>query len=186
VPDGVINIVTTQQNVHEVGREMCESKIVRKVSFTGSTPVAKALYGMAASTLKKCVVFSIHRLPLISFLSNRVSIEAGGNSPFIVFDDADIEQAVQGNPSFTTFVRMVLNTPTKVLSHANSVVRVRHASVPIASTSNPLFTPTLLPAWQRRCRHLKLGMASTRQRMSCSHACSLGHRVDALIGLMAL
>jgi len=78
VPDGVINIVTTQQNVHEVGREMCESKIVRKVSFTGSTPVAKALYGMAASTLKK------------------VSIEAGGNSPFIVFDDADIEQAVQG------------------------------------------------------------------------------------------
>lgn len=53
VPDGVINIVTTQKNVNEVGREMCESKIVKKVSFTGSTPVAKSLYGMAASTLKK-------------------------------------------------------------------------------------------------------------------------------------
>ena len=53
VPDGVINIVTTQKNVLEVGREMCESKIVKKVSFTGSTPVAKSLYGMAASTLKK-------------------------------------------------------------------------------------------------------------------------------------
>ncbi|KIK98211.1 hypothetical protein PAXRUDRAFT_824122 [Paxillus rubicundulus Ve08.2h10] len=78
VPDGVINVVTTQQKVHEVGREMCESKIVKKVSFTGSTPVAKALYGMSASTLKK------------------ISIEAGGNAPFIVFDDADIEQAVQG------------------------------------------------------------------------------------------
>ncbi|KAF9226796.1 succinic semialdehyde dehydrogenase [Gyrodon lividus] len=78
VPDGVINIVTTQQNVHEVGREMCESKTVKKVSFTGSTSVAKALYGMSASTLKK------------------VSIEAGGNAPFIVFDDADIEQAVEG------------------------------------------------------------------------------------------
>ncbi|KAF9231351.1 Aldehyde/histidinol dehydrogenase [Melanogaster broomeanus] len=78
VPDGVINIVTTLKNVNEVGREMCESKTVRKVSFTGSTPVAKALYGMAASTLKK------------------ISIEAGGNAPFIVFDDADIEKAVEG------------------------------------------------------------------------------------------
>ncbi|KIJ69891.1 hypothetical protein HYDPIDRAFT_104549 [Hydnomerulius pinastri MD-312] len=78
VPDGVINIVTTQKNVNEVGREMCVSKTVRKVSFTGSTPVAKALYGMAASTLKK------------------ISIEAGGNAPFIVFDDADIDKAVEG------------------------------------------------------------------------------------------
>ncbi|EGO02083.1 hypothetical protein SERLA73DRAFT_104368 [Serpula lacrymans var. lacrymans S7.3] len=78
VPDGVINVVTTQKNVGEVGREMCESKTVKKVSFTGSTPVAKMLYGMAASTLKK------------------ISIEAGGNAPFIVFDDADIDQAVDG------------------------------------------------------------------------------------------
>ncbi|OJA20323.1 hypothetical protein AZE42_05446 [Rhizopogon vesiculosus] len=78
IPGGVINIVTTQKNVIEVGREMCESKIVKKVSFTGSTPVAKGLYGMAASTLKK------------------VSIEAGGNAPFIVFDDADIDKAVEG------------------------------------------------------------------------------------------
>ncbi|RDB19980.1 Glutarate-semialdehyde dehydrogenase DavD [Hypsizygus marmoreus] len=76
VPNGVINVVPTQKNVIEVGKEMCESKIVRKVTFTGSTPVAKLLYGMAASTLKK------------------VSIEAGGNAPFIVFDDADIDEAV--------------------------------------------------------------------------------------------
>lgn len=53
VPDGVINVVTTHKNVGEVGKEMCESKIVKKVSFTGSTPVAKLLAGMAASTLKK-------------------------------------------------------------------------------------------------------------------------------------
>ncbi|KAH7931169.1 succinic semialdehyde dehydrogenase [Leucogyrophana mollusca] len=78
VPDGVINIVTTQKNVLEVGREMCESKTVKKVSFTGSTAVAKTLYEMSASTLKK------------------VSIEAGGNAPFIVFDDADIDAAVEG------------------------------------------------------------------------------------------
>lgn len=74
----MINIVTTQNNVVEVGKEMCESKIVKKVSFTGSTPVAKLLYTMAASTLKK------------------ISFEAGGNAPFIVFGDADIDQAVEG------------------------------------------------------------------------------------------
>ncbi|KAI6130261.1 Aldehyde/histidinol dehydrogenase [Pisolithus croceorrhizus] len=78
VPDGVINVVTTQKNVEAVGRELCQNKMVKKVSFTGSTPVAKLLYGLASSTLKK------------------VSIEAGGNAPFIVFDDADIEKAVEG------------------------------------------------------------------------------------------
>lgn len=78
VPDGVINVVTTQKNVEAVGRELCQNKIVKKVSFTGSTPVAKLLYGLASSTLKK------------------VSIEAGGNAPFIVFDDADVEKAVEG------------------------------------------------------------------------------------------
>ncbi|KAI6024450.1 Aldehyde/histidinol dehydrogenase [Pisolithus marmoratus] len=78
VPDGVINVVTTQKNVDAVGRELCQNKIVKKFSFTGSTPVAKLLYGLASSTLKK------------------VSIEAGGNSPFIVFDDADVEKAVEG------------------------------------------------------------------------------------------
>ncbi|KAL1944396.1 hypothetical protein VTO73DRAFT_3581 [Trametes versicolor] len=78
VPPGVINVVTTHANVSEVGREMCENVAVKKVSFTGSTPVAKMLYGLAAGTLKK------------------VSIEAGGNAPFIVFDDADIDAAVAG------------------------------------------------------------------------------------------
>ena len=78
MPPGVINVVTTQANVAEVGREMCENTAVKKVSFTGSTPVAKLLYGMAASTLKK------------------VSLEAGGNAPFIVFDDADIDAAIEG------------------------------------------------------------------------------------------
>ncbi|TBU28323.1 succinic semialdehyde dehydrogenase [Dichomitus squalens] len=78
VPPGVINVVTTQANVNEVGREMCQNAAVKKVSFTGSTPVAKILYGLASTTLKK------------------VSIEAGGNAPFIVFDDADIDAAVEG------------------------------------------------------------------------------------------
>ncbi|OCH95922.1 succinate-semialdehyde dehydrogenase [Obba rivulosa] len=78
IPAGVINVITTQANVQEVGREMCTNSTVRKVSFTGSTPVAKTLYGLAAGTLKK------------------VSIEAGGNAPFVVFNDADIDEAVAG------------------------------------------------------------------------------------------
>ncbi|QRV87821.1 aldehyde dehydrogenase family protein [Ceratobasidium sp. AG-Ba] len=78
VPDGVINIVTTDKYIKDVGKELCESKDVKKVSFTGSTPVAKLLSQQASSTLKK------------------VSWEAGGNAPFIVFDDADIEKAVEG------------------------------------------------------------------------------------------
>jgi len=78
IPDGVINIVTTQKNVNDVGKEMCENSSVKKVTFTGSTAVAKLLYKISASTIKK------------------VSIEAGGNSPFIVFNDADIDQAVEG------------------------------------------------------------------------------------------
>jgi succinate-semialdehyde dehydrogenase / glutarate-semialdehyde dehydrogenase len=54
IPDGVINVVTTQKNVSEVAKEMCENRSVKKVTFTGSTAVAKLLYGMAASTIKKC------------------------------------------------------------------------------------------------------------------------------------
>ncbi|KAF8638529.1 hypothetical protein AX17_002072 [Amanita inopinata Kibby_2008] len=76
IPDGVINIVTTHKHLVDVGREMCENKIVKKVTFTGSTGVAKLLYGIAATTMKK------------------VSLEAGGNAPFIVFDDADVDAAV--------------------------------------------------------------------------------------------
>lgn len=55
VPEGVINIVTTQKHIADVGKEMCESPIVKKVTFTGSTPVAKLIAKQAAGTLKKCV-----------------------------------------------------------------------------------------------------------------------------------
>lgn len=53
VPDGVINIVTTFEHVKEVGLEFCESKIIKKLTFTGSTQVAKLLYKQAAGTMKK-------------------------------------------------------------------------------------------------------------------------------------
>ncbi|KIM29643.1 hypothetical protein M408DRAFT_328857 [Serendipita vermifera MAFF 305830] len=78
VPKGVINVITTSKHLNDVAKEMCENPIVKKISFTGSTRVAKILAGYASGTLKK------------------MTIEAGGNAPFIVFDDADIDKAVEG------------------------------------------------------------------------------------------
>jgi succinate-semialdehyde dehydrogenase/glutarate-semialdehyde dehydrogenase len=77
VPKGVLNIVTAQDPV-PVGRALTESPLVRMVTFTGSTEVGKILMEQAARTVK------------------RVGMELGGNAPFIVFDDADIDRAVAG------------------------------------------------------------------------------------------
>ena len=76
-PPGVINVITTNQP-SEVGKELTSNPMVRKISFTGSTEIGKLLMRQSASTVKK------------------VSLELGGNAPFIVFDDADIDQAVEG------------------------------------------------------------------------------------------
>jgi succinate-semialdehyde dehydrogenase/glutarate-semialdehyde dehydrogenase len=77
LPDGVLNIVTTTR-AQEVGLELTQNPLVRKFSFTGSTEVGKQLMAQCATTVKK------------------VSLELGGNAPFIVFDDADLDQAVEG------------------------------------------------------------------------------------------
>ena len=77
VPEGVLNIVTGT-DASAIGAVLCEDSRVRKLSFTGSTPVGKLLYGQCAGTVKK------------------LSLELGGNAPFIVFDDADLEAAVDG------------------------------------------------------------------------------------------
>ena len=78
IPAGVVNIVTAMKNTPEVGSTITESDVVRKVSFTGSTGVGKLLMKQSANTLKK------------------LSFELGGNAPFIVFDDADLDAAVAG------------------------------------------------------------------------------------------
>ncbi len=79
IPDGVINLISvSEKDVAKVGNEMCENEDVRKISFTGSTNVGKILMSKTASTVKK------------------VSMELGGHAPFIVFDDADIDDAVLG------------------------------------------------------------------------------------------
>lgn len=75
--NGVYNTITTSDS-SGVGKELCESSKIRKLSFTGSTKVGKILMKQSASTLKK------------------LSLELGGNAPFIVFDDADIDAAVRG------------------------------------------------------------------------------------------
>jgi len=76
LPDGLLNIVTGDPET--VTAPLMASEIVRKISFTGSTAVGKQLMRQAADTVKK------------------VSLELGGNAPFIVFDDADLEAAVEG------------------------------------------------------------------------------------------
>jgi succinate-semialdehyde dehydrogenase/glutarate-semialdehyde dehydrogenase len=77
IPKGIFNIVTTKHS-SRVGQEMTGNSIVRKFSFTGSTEIGKLLMRQCAATVKK------------------VSLELGGNAPFIVFDDADLDAAVTG------------------------------------------------------------------------------------------
>ena len=76
-PKGVINILTTTDSV-SVGGELTSNKIVKKISFTGSTKIGKLLMKQCADTVKK------------------MSLELGGNAPFIVFNDADIDLAIEG------------------------------------------------------------------------------------------
>ncbi|KAF2136917.1 uncharacterized protein K452DRAFT_312826 [Aplosporella prunicola CBS 121167] len=75
---GALNVVTALENTPEIGSTLCESPIVRKVSFTGSVRVGRLLMKRSSQTLKK------------------LSLELGGNAPFIVLDDADLDWAVTG------------------------------------------------------------------------------------------
>ena len=77
LPKGVLNVVTTR-HAAKVGAELTQNPLVRKFSFTGSTEIGKVLMRQCASTVKK------------------ISLELGGNAPFIVFDDADLDAAADG------------------------------------------------------------------------------------------
>ncbi|KDV94997.1 succinate-semialdehyde dehydrogenase [NADP+] GabD [Raoultella ornithinolytica 2-156-04_S1_C2] len=76
IPDGVFNVVTGSASA--VGNELTGNPLVRKLSFTGSTEIGRQLMAQCAQDIKK------------------VSLELGGNAPFIVFDDADLDKAVEG------------------------------------------------------------------------------------------
>jgi succinate-semialdehyde dehydrogenase/glutarate-semialdehyde dehydrogenase len=77
LPAGLLSILPTS-DAHGVGAEMTSNRLVRKLSFTGSTEIGKLLYRQSADTVKK------------------LGLELGGNAPFIVFDDADVDEAVKG------------------------------------------------------------------------------------------
>jgi len=77
LPEGLFSIVTSSRS-SEIGKEFCENPTVRKLTFTGSTEVGRILLRQAADQVLKC------------------SMELGGNAPFIVFDDADLDAAVEG------------------------------------------------------------------------------------------
>ena len=80
-PKGTLNIVMGDASVSaEIGAEMCHNRLVRHLSFTGSTAVGKFLNSECAKSLKK------------------TSMELGGNAPFIVFEDANLQKAVDGKP----------------------------------------------------------------------------------------
>ena len=79
IPPGVLNVITADSdNSIAIGKVLCSSDVVRHLSFTGSTEVGRILMAQCAPTVKK------------------ISLELGGNAPFIVFDDADIDSAVDG------------------------------------------------------------------------------------------
>jgi succinate-semialdehyde dehydrogenase / glutarate-semialdehyde dehydrogenase len=77
LPKGIFSIITSKRS-SDIGKEFCENPLVRKLTFTGSTEVGRILLRQAADQVLKC------------------SMELGGNAPFIVFDDADLDAAVAG------------------------------------------------------------------------------------------
>ncbi|RGP36756.1 NAD-dependent succinate-semialdehyde dehydrogenase [Pseudotabrizicola alkalilacus] len=77
LPKGILSVITSKKS-SDIGKEFCENHLVRKLTFTGSTEVGRILLRQAAEQVMKC------------------SMELGGNAPFIVFDDADLDAAVAG------------------------------------------------------------------------------------------
>jgi succinate-semialdehyde dehydrogenase/glutarate-semialdehyde dehydrogenase len=104
MPEGVLNIVTGYPQA--IGKEMTENNIVKKLSFTGSTQIGKLLYKECADSVKK------------------LSLELGGNAPFIVFDDANIDLAVDGLMAVKTRnTGQACTSANRVFVHKN-IVRI--------------------------------------------------------------
>jgi len=120
IPAGVVNMVTSNK-APEVGLELTTNPVVRKLSFTGSTEVGKILMRQAASHLQK------------------LSLELGGNSPFIVFDDGDIDRAIEG------IVSSKFRNGGQICTGANRIFVQRGAREPF------------LEALRRRTEQVKVG-----------------------------
>ncbi len=122
IPQGVINVVTGQSR--EIGAVFTGDERVRKLSFTGSTEVGRVLMRQCAESIKK------------------LSLELGGNAPFIVFDDADIDKAVEG-----ALIAKFRNAGRKVQSLLDDAMS-RGATLLTGGKAHPLggnfFTPTVI------------------------------------------
>ena len=118
-PKGVVNVVTGSAG--EIGDEICANPLVRKITFTGSTEVGKLLIAKSRGTVKK------------------VSMELGGNAPFIVFDDADLDR------------------PSRARSSPSTAIPARPASAPTASSSRPASTTRSSRSSPPRRSKLKVG-----------------------------
>lgn len=139
VPRGVLNVVTTDRHVHEVGKVITTHEEVKKISFTGSTRVGKLLMAQASTTMKKC------------------SFELGGNAPFIgesqsanILRDSSLHKAESVCQSSTT---QTSQKRCRVYLRASSEDPVRPVSLPIASTSNQAFTTPSSPNSLAKSNH---------------------------------
>ncbi len=124
IPRGIFNVVTSS-DAEMVGQSFCANELVAKISFTGSTNVGRILMRQGADQIKK------------------LSLELGGNAPFIVFDDADIDAAVEG------------------LLRLNSGTQGKPAFVQTASMSNQASMMSLRPSSRNALTPLRSGMALT-------------------------
>ncbi|KAF5271579.1 hypothetical protein FQR65_LT05200 [Abscondita terminalis] len=128
IPAGVFNIVTGDSEL--IGNIFTDSPLIRKLSFTGSTAIGKLLMQKAANSVKK------------------ISLELGGNAPFIVFDDADIDQAILGALA-SKFHRPLINQPAikKVEKHIADALQQGAELVyggKVHALGGNFFQPTLL------------------------------------------
>ena len=135
-PPGVFNVLTTSlDNTPSLSEALCRHELVKKVTFTGSTRVGKLVAKICADGLKK------------------VTLELGGNCPFLVFEDADLEQASNGisstKPSYS-YTSRITDSRSQHSWHSNGATQVKPASPPTASTSKNQSTTNSPPSCSTR------------------------------------
>ena len=153
MPKGVFNIVTCPaERAPEVGKVLCASPIVKKVTFTGSTEVGRILMRQSADTVKK------------------MGLELGGNASFIVFDDADIDAAVEGAMASKYRLLFSPSTPRSVL-RSGEPLRTAQIDSASRSAASRICACSSGPASRAHCRRahsIWTSLATTTAAASCA------------------